>query len=199
MNGGSNLWDRLLRAASDEVALFDARAVLAETVSRVLPEQSFVRTRTAVLRAAGFRIGARSRIMGVVRLTGRNRQIELLSIGSDCIIAGSLHVDLGAAVRIGDRVNIGHHVVLLTVSHEIGPADERCGGHRCLPISIGDGAWIGSRVTILPGVTVGAGAVVSAGAVVTRDVMPNVLVGGVPAKVLEDFSAAASSEAALRG
>ena len=49
-------------------------------------------------------------------------------------------------------------------------------------MSIGDRAWIGPRVIILPGCTVGEGAVVAGGAVVTRDVPPYTVVGGVPAK-----------------
>jgi tetrahydrodipicolinate N-succinyltransferase len=53
------------------------------------------------------------------------------------------------------------------------------------PISIGDGVWIGSRVTVLPGVSVGRGAVVAAGAVVTRDVAPDTLVAGIPAVVVK--------------
>jgi maltose O-acetyltransferase len=144
-----------------------------------------------VLRAAGFQIGEGSTVNGPLRLTGRNKHLDLFSIGVDCLIEGPLHLDLGAPVRIGDRVHIGPNVVLLTVSHEIGPADERCGGHKCLPITIGDGAWIGARVTILPGVTIGAGAVIDAGAAVTRNVPPNTRAGGVPAKTLHDFASSA--------
>jgi maltose O-acetyltransferase len=51
------------------------------------------------------------------------------------------------------------------------------------PITIGDGAWLGARSTILPGVTIGAGAVVAAGSVVIGDVAPDVVVAGVPAVV----------------
>jgi maltose O-acetyltransferase len=192
-NGAAKIWKRVYRAATDEVALLHPRALVAEAVSRVLPQHTFNSTRTLVLRTMGFSIGPRSRIMGRVHLTGRDPRLELFSIGSDCVIAGPLHVDLGAPVRIGDRVHIGHSVVLLTVSHEIGPAEERCGGHQCLPITIEDGAWLGSRVTILPGVTVGAGAIVGHGAVVTRSVAPNTMVGGVPARVLEDFTRPTSS------
>jgi maltose O-acetyltransferase len=52
------------------------------------------------------------------------------------------------------------------------------------PVSIGDGAWIGARVTILPGVTIGQGAMVGVGSVVTRDVPANAQVVGNPAKVI---------------
>ena len=50
--------------------------------------------------------------------------------------------------------------------------------------AIGEGAWIGARSVVLPGVSIGNGAVVAAGAVVTRDVPANTLVGGVPAQHL---------------
>ena len=50
---------------------------------------------------------------------------------------------------------------------------------------IGDDIWIGGNVTIVPGVTIGQNVVVAAGAVVTKDVPDNVLVGGVPAKILK--------------
>jgi maltose O-acetyltransferase len=108
-------------------------------------------------------------------------------VGEDTFISGPLHVDLGAAVRIGSRVQFGHHVVLLTMDHEMGPPSARCGRLVAAPITIGDGVWIASRVTVLPGVTIGDGAVVAAGAVVTRDVAPDTLVGGVPAKLVRDL------------
>jgi acetyltransferase-like isoleucine patch superfamily enzyme len=51
-------------------------------------------------------------------------------------------------------------------------------------IHIGNGVWLGSNVTVLPGVSIGDGAVVAAGAVVTRDVDEMTVVGGVPAKLI---------------
>ena len=55
----------------------------------------------------------------------------------------------------------------------------------CKPIHICRRAWIGAGVTILPGVTVGENAVVGAGSVVTRDVEPDTIVAGNPAKVIK--------------
>jgi len=55
------------------------------------------------------------------------------------------------------------------------------------PVTIKKNAWIAIGVVILPGVTIGEGSIVASGSVVTKDVPPNVLVGGVPAKVIKEF------------
>lgn len=54
----------------------------------------------------------------------------------------------------------------------------------CLPVKIGDKVWIGADVTILPGVSIGTGAIIAAGTVVTKDVAPGMIVGGIPARVI---------------
>lgn len=55
------------------------------------------------------------------------------------------------------------------------------------PITIGNNVWIGGSATILPGVSIGDNAVVGAGSVVTRDVAPNTVVAGNPAKVIRQI------------
>jgi maltose O-acetyltransferase len=168
----------------DEFA-FDVRKAIGGVVSRALPQLSFNRTRTALLRTLGVRIGARSLVMGPIHITGPGSSLELLSIGEDTFITGPLRVDLGAAVRIGNWVRLGHDVMLLTRNHRIGPSHFRCGLTEMGPIDIGDGAWLASRVTVLPGVSIGKGAVVAAGAVVARNVPPDTLVAGSPAQTVK--------------
>jgi maltose O-acetyltransferase len=177
---------RLARAGFRELNI-DARKLATRAISRSLPQLSFLRTRTALLRAAGIRIGARSSIMGALDVTGPGPVGDLFSVGEDSCITGPLYIDLGAPVRIGNRVRVGHHVMLLTMDHEMGPSAGRCGRLVAAPIDVGDGVWLASRVTILPGVAVGKGAVVAAGAVVTHDVAPDTLVAGVPARFVRDL------------
>jgi len=176
---------RLATAAQGEVAsLVSLRGLV--NASAVLPTQSFTRTRTALLRAAGTRIGYQSQVQGPLRLTGSGAPSDI-SIGDYTLITGFLHIDLGAPVSIGSGVRIGHGVTLLTINHRIGSSWLRAGDSYACPLNIGDGSWIASNVTVLPGVSIGAGAVVAAGAVVSRDVPAHTLVAGVPARVVREL------------
>lgn len=85
-------------------------------------------------------------------------------------------------ITIGDGALIGHHVVLATINHDFAP--ERRAANHPAPIVIGENVWIGANVTVTPGVTIGDGAIIAAGAVVTKDIPPNVIAGGVPAKII---------------
>jgi len=91
-------------------------------------------------------------------------------------------LDIGG-ITIEDDVQIGPRVNLTSENHPLDPTDRTTLIPR--PIVIKRNAWIGAGATILPGVTVGENAVVAAGAVVSRDVPPNTVVAGVPAKVVK--------------
>src|SRR5882672_2982368 len=177
----------VLRVAREELNL-DARRICVRFISSVLPQHSFLRLRTALLRALGLRIGVATGFAGSVKITGAGSLHELLWIGSGCHITGPLHIDLMAPVRIGAGVYLGYEVMLLTADHEVDASTQRCGRLVAGAIEIDDGAWIGSRAVILPGVHIGKGAVVAAGAIVTKDVGANTMVGGVPAVSLRHLN-----------
>ena len=187
MTPRSTLASRVLRAAAEDVEPLLSRQALAH-LAEALPSSAFHRLRTAMLRAAGVKIGQHSLIQGKMRLTGSGNLCHLLSIGDWTMITGGLHVDLGAAVRIGNQVRIGHDVSLLTVNHAVGPLELRAGERFYGEIVIEDGCWLASRCTVLPAVTIGAGAIVAAGSIVTRNVPRHTLVAGVPARVLRELS-----------
>jgi len=180
---------RWIRAVRGEVGFLVAEPLqaLTQILAAPLPQHSFNRTRTALLRSGGMRIGKGSMIMGSVVVSGPGRWRELLEIGDYSFITGPLRIDLAERLTIGDRVNIGHAVTLLTMDHEVGPRVQRCGPRLKGPVVIERGVWLGSNVTVLPGVTVGEASVVAAGAVVTRNVPPSTLVGGVPARVIREL------------
>jgi maltose O-acetyltransferase len=89
-----------------------------------------------------------------------------------------------AEIRIGDDVQIGPAVQLLTPTHPLEPGLRRDKWEAAEPIYIGDNAWLGGGVIVCPGVTIGENTVVGAGTVVTRDLPPGVLAVGNPARVV---------------
>ena len=109
------------------------------------------------------------------------------SVGKDCKI--SSHTFICEGVHIGDGVFIGHNVTFINDKH---PRSVNPNGSmqteedwKVVETFVRDGVSVGSSATILCGVTIGEGAIVGAGAVVTKDVPPNSVVAGVPAKVIK--------------
>jgi maltose O-acetyltransferase len=89
-----------------------------------------------------------------------------------------------ATIMIGDDVQIGPNVQLLTPTHPIDAELRRAKWEAALPITIKNNVWIGGGAIILAGVVIGESAVVGAGAVVTKDLPPNTDAVGNPARVV---------------
>ncbi len=88
-----------------------------------------------------------------------------------------------AEVHIGDDVQCGPYVQILTAHHPVDAAERCAGPELATPIRIGSRVWLGAGVIVCPGVTIGDGTTVGAGSVVTRDIPANVLAVGNPCRV----------------
>jgi acetyltransferase-like isoleucine patch superfamily enzyme len=111
---------------------------------------------------------------------------HLLTIGSDVSINRGVEFysefQSSAKIELGSNIRIAPNVTFFAGGHDISTIDyPHVGGD----IRVEDDVWIGASAIILQGVVIGKGAVVAAGAVVTKDVPPNMLVAGVPAKVIK--------------
>ena len=104
-------------------------------------------------------------------------------INYDCIMFNN------AMVKLGDNVLVGPKVSFYTAIHPIDAKQREQWLVYAKPITVEDNVWIGGSATILGGVTIGKNAIVGAGAVVTKDVEPNTIVVGNPARVLRKITA----------
>lgn len=92
-----------------------------------------------------------------------------------------------APVKVGSNVLVGPSVQIYTAGHPLDPQARKDGQEFGKPIMIGDNVWIGGAAILCPGVTIGKNSIVAAGAVVTKDVPPNAVVGGNPAKIIREI------------
>lgn len=104
-----------------------------------------------------------------------------LELGNNVFINYGSSLMACGRIIIEDNVQIGPNTMIVTTNHDFTRREVVL--HA--PVTIKKGAWIGGRSLILPGVTIGENAVVAGGAVVTKDVEPNTIVGGNPAKVIK--------------
>jgi maltose O-acetyltransferase len=141
-------------------------------------------------------------------LARRELLLELFGgVGADVEVRPPVYVDYGsnvtlgtgvflnygcqladvARITIGDAVQIGPNVQLLTPIHPLEPQRRRDRWETASPIEIGDNVWIGGGAIICPGVTIGNDTVVGAGAVVTKDLPTGVVAVGNPARIAREL------------
>ncbi|WP_052184307.1 acyltransferase [Psychroserpens sp. Hel_I_66] len=113
----------------------------------------------------------------------------MLTIGNNSNIGDYTIMDIVDNIQIGNDVAIGPNCTIYTHDHIYTDKSKPAwkGGLISKPIIIEDGAWIGSNVTILPGVIIGKRAVVAAGSVVTKSLDPECVYGGIPAKLIKEI------------
>ncbi len=114
---------------------------------------------------------------------------SFLHVGEHTFVNFGLVALDAAPIVIGDHVQIGPYVQLLTPTHPLDPDLRRDGWEGAGPITLGDNVWLGGGVIVLADVSVGENTVVGAGAVVTRDLPRGVVAVGNPARVIRRIDA----------
>ena len=107
-----------------------------------------------------------------------------VKIGKRCVIMNGCLMMSAGGITIEDDALVAANCQLISNNHDL----ENRNVITCKPVHIGRRAWIGAGSTILPGVTIGENAVVGAGSVVTRDVEPNTIVAGNPARIIRKIN-----------
>ncbi len=119
----------------------------------------------------------------------RQKQGGTLKIGDNAIIARDVHIDFTGSVILGDNVTLSAGSEIHSHSHPLKKGfsgeDKETILHN---VEIKDGTWIGAHAIILPGVTsIGPNSMVGAGAIVTKNVPPNTVVAGNPARIIREL------------
>jgi len=111
-----------------------------------------------------------------------------ISLEEEVGVANGVVLDGRGGIDIDKYTIIGFESVILSCTHKHQKREVpiKKQGMYTAPVKIGEDVWIGARVIILPGVTIGDGSIIGANSVVTKNVEPNTIVGGIPAKFIKN-------------
>ncbi|PHR21885.1 MAG: acetyltransferase [Sphingopyxis sp.] len=111
-------------------------------------------------------------------------------IGKNVVINDFVHIWGAGSVEIGDETMIAAHSAIISQTHDTEALRHAKLYRETLileSVNIGRNVWVGSNVSILPGVTIGDNAILAAGSVVNKSVPKNCIVAGVPARIIRDL------------
>lgn len=146
----------------------------------------FPQIRKLFLQILGARIGTDSIIMSVKLINWHHFGPEGLKIGNKCFLADEAMLDLYDSIILEDQVTLGQRVIILTHVN-VGYLDhplQKYFPKKSQGVTVASGSFIGAGSIILPGVKIGKKCFIAAGSVVNKNVPPNSLYAGVPAKLL---------------
>ena len=157
---------------------------VANLISAISPQSRWFLLRRAAYSAAGVEVASTAKLNGLVRFHYWNA-----TVGAETWLGAGSQVipTIAARISIGSRCDIGPGVMFVTGSHKLGDKFRRAGDGFSVGISIGDGTWVGARATFLAGASVGSGCMVAAGAVVRDSFPDDVMIAGVPARIVKRF------------
>ena len=111
-----------------------------------------------------------------------------LHLGSGVYINSNITLVDDGHIYVGDKVMFGPNVIVVTANHPVDPELRGRGLQYNKDVWIGENAWIGAGVIIVPGIRIGKNAVIGAGSVVTHDIPDNVVAVGNPCRILREVS-----------
>lgn len=111
-----------------------------------------------------------------------------ISVGDNFYANYNVTILDGAPVTFGNNVFIAPNCVFSTAGHPLNVEQRNKGLEIALPITVGDNVWIGTQVSVLPGVTIGNNTVIGAGSVVNRDIPDGVIAAGNPCRVIREIT-----------
>lgn len=122
---------------------------------------------------------------------GNDKYKPQITIGSNVCLGDDCHITAINKIEIGDNVLVGKKVTITDNSHGksnmhsliISPVKRSL--YSLGPVYIEDGVWVGDKVTILPNVRIGKNSIIGANAVVTKNIPPNCIAVGIPAKIIK--------------
>ncbi len=113
--------------------------------------------------------------------------LRKVTIGRNCYLNRGVQLDSNGNIDIGNNVSMGYNTLVITSAHlEQGREIKNITSVISDDVKIGDGVWIGSNVTILPGSDIGNKCIIGAGAVVRGKLRPNGVYAGVPARYIRE-------------
>lgn len=161
--------------------------------ARLIRRPFYCRGKSRFQFAEGFTTGHSCRFDLLGDCTDKRKK---LFIGKNCKIGDNVHIVANEEVTIGDNCLMASKIFISDTSHGnySGESEQSPPGtppdNRVLitkPVHIGNNVWIGENACILLGVVIGDGCIIGANSVVTREVKPNCIVAGAPAKVIKVY------------
>ena len=161
--------------------------ILANLILTILPTTRFFELKRILLNRLGLNISKGAKICGGTKIYGRG----VITIGKDTWVGiGTIFIPApNGPITIGSRCDIAPGVILHTGSHEFGDHSRRAGSGYSLPISIGDGTWIGTRAVILGGASIGKANMLGASTTILPGEYPDdCLIVGTPGLIKKYFN-----------
>jgi acetyltransferase-like isoleucine patch superfamily enzyme len=149
-------------------------------IKRCIGKGTIVRSKTRIINSGNVRIADGCILQSDVYIRAGAQGSVVFRRG--CMINSFARFFGHGGIELGEDTQIGPGVTITTTQHDY---DEPGLPEIFSKVTLGKSVWVGASSTILPGISIGDNSVVGAGSVVTKDLPPNSIAAGVPAKIIK--------------